>query len=143
MARLFALPRPPDRVPRMRTRFHRSTRAATCLGLITLLLIPFPSAAAPPAQPDAEVRPGGADIPELAWQGRSDWVNVKAAAQPPAKGDGMADDTAAIQSALDRLADGVTVYFPPGTYRITRTLVCPPRRAAGASLIGHGRSTVL
>jgi polygalacturonase len=32
--------------------------------------------------------------------------------------DGETDDTAAIQAALNSLADGGTLYFPPGTYRV-------------------------
>ncbi len=80
--------------------------------------------------------------PELSWEPRADWINVKTTATP-AKGDGIADDSAAIQSALDQLADGLTIYFPPGVYRITKTLQCPPTRAPGVSLIGHGRTTTL
>lgn len=87
--------------------------------------------------------PAGAGpmIPELAWEERSDWLNVKTAGG--AKGDGQADDTAAIQATLDRMADGTTIYFPPGTYRITKTLQCPPGRFPGVTLIGHGRTTIL
>ncbi|MBD2860851.1 glycosyl hydrolase family 28-related protein [Paenibacillus oceani] len=36
-----------------------------------------------------------------------------------ATGDGLADDTAAIQSAIDAAAAGSTVYFPSGTYIVT------------------------
>ncbi|HZK80968.1 MAG TPA: glycosyl hydrolase family 28-related protein [Humisphaera sp.] len=90
------------------------------------------------AAPDAtESTPA---IPQLAWEQRSDWINVKTTG---AKGDGIADDTAAIQASLDRLAEGVTIYFPPGTYRITQTLQCPHGRFPGVTLIGHGRTTIL
>lgn len=81
------------------------------------------------------------DIPELAWEVRSDWINVKTASQPGAKGDGIADDTAAIQTALNQIQEGATIYFPPGTYRITRTLETPEGRYLGVSLVGHGRAT--
>ncbi len=82
-------------------------------------------------------------LPELSWEPRADWINVKTSVQPAAKGDGAADDTDAIQAALNRLADGVTIYFPPGIYRITHTLKPPTGRYLGVSLIGHGRTTTL
>lgn len=81
-------------------------------------------------------------IPSLAWQQRSDWINVKTDITPSAIGDGQADDTAAIQAALDRGLQGHTVYLPPGSYRITRTLVFQGP-AVGCSVIGHGRDTRL
>ncbi|MCL1857517.1 MAG: glycoside hydrolase family 55 protein, partial [Kiritimatiellaeota bacterium] len=80
-------------------------------------------------------------LPKLDWVERSDWVNVKAHG---AKGDGVADDTAAIQAALDlmpyeRSDIPCTVYLPPGTYRITRTLRMHHKQ--GVHLVGHGRDT--
>lgn len=78
-------------------------------------------------------------LPELNWTPRSDWVNVKAHG---AAGDGVADDTDALQALLDTVKSGMTFYFPPGAYRITRTLnMTGP--ALGVSWIGHGRSTRL
>ena len=92
--------------------------------------------------------PGTSQIPELAWEERSDWINVK---KDGAKGDGVTDDTAAIQAAFDRLKNGVimgaTLYFPPGTYRITKTIEPPEPHPSGShlafSMIGHGRTTTL
>lgn len=49
-----------------------------------------------------------------------------------AKGDGVTDDTLAIQSALNA---GLNVYFPPGTYRVTDKLTLQPNqniRGAGS-----------
>ncbi|MHB1037422.1 MAG: glycosyl hydrolase family 28-related protein [Pirellulales bacterium] len=82
------------------------------------------------------------DIPRLDWRERSDWINVKTAVAPAAVGDGKADDTAAIQTALDRPGDGKTVYLPPGTYRITKTLAFHGP-ATGCLVVGHGRDTKL
>jgi hypothetical protein len=49
------------------------------------------------------------------------WANVKTTYG--AKGDGVTDDTAAIQNALNALGpNNPTLYFPAGTYRITQTL---------------------
>jgi hypothetical protein len=62
-----------------------------------------------------------------------------------ARGDNVADDTAALQAALDRVAEGkvATLYLPAGTYRITAPLVlrCPLTVAAtirGESGAGGG-----
>ena len=58
-------------------------------------------------------------------------------------GDGKTDDTAALQDALDKMhgLGGVpkVVYLPPGTYRITHTLVMPS--SIGCQVIGHGAAT--
>lgn len=51
------------------------------------------------------------------------WTNAKSAYR--AIGDGVADDTASLQRALNDLAAGKgspVLYLPPGNYRITRTL---------------------
>ena len=85
-------------------------------------------------------------LPELDWTPRSDWMNVRTAG---AKGDGIADDTDAIQQVLNRLSNKRpkgeprqhVAYFPPGQYRITRTLTIT--ESTGGWLVGHGRSTVL
>lgn len=56
-------------------------------------------------------------------------INVKSAPYN-AKGDGTTDDTAAIQSALNAAAGGLTVYFPSGNYKITSQLMTPVGRLA-------------
>jgi len=107
----------------------------------------------------------GPDIPALNWEPRSDWLSVK---DHGAVGDGKTDDTAALQQMLDQhCKSATTIYFPPGTYRITRTLNLPnanpktakpyklllktgftadqkvPRALSGFSLVGHGRASKL
>jgi hypothetical protein len=78
------------------------------------------------------------DIPSLNWQPRSDWINVKTST-PAAVGDGVADDTAALQAALNVTSVGKTVYIPAGTYRITQTLAM--HNSIGSTVIGNGRDT--
>lgn len=80
------------------------------------------------------------DIPPLNWQERSNWVNVKTDVTPRALGDGVADDTIAIQTALDTGGDGKAIYLPAGTYRITQTLVLKGP-IHGVLIVGHGRDT--
>ena len=65
-------------------------------------------------------------------------VDVSGATTPQdfgAVGDGVADDTDAIQQAIDaqRAKANKIVYFPPGTYRTTRTLVVPDVEGEGGA----------
>lgn len=79
-------------------------------------------------------------LPPLNWQERSDWINVKKDITPSAKGDGKTDDTEALQRLFLNLRDGMVIYFPPGIYRITKTLELRGP-AVGVSIIGNGRDT--
>jgi hypothetical protein len=72
-----------------------------------------------------------------------DWISVK---DHGAVGDGVADDTAAIQSAIDSIPlpatnslfveRGGTVFIPAGTYKITGPLRMRPGRIEGSSRLG-------
>src|SRR5262249_55673578 len=67
------------------------------------------------------------------------WANVKSAYG--AKGDGSADDTAALQNALNDLGTSGkadVLYLPAGTYRITSTLTL--KYKTGISVIGEDPS---
>jgi hypothetical protein len=52
-----------------------------------------------------------------------------------AKGNGSADDTEAIQKAINQIPSGGVVYFPGGDYKITSTLVLK----SDITLLGEGR----
>jgi len=61
------------------------------------------------------------ETPAFPWPQLSDWVSVNSFG---AKGDGFADDTAAIQAAMN--AGKPAVYFQPGIYLVDRTITIPP-----------------
>src|SRR5579859_7977862 len=81
------------------------------------------------------------NIPSLTWISRSDWIDVRRDVAPRAAGDGIADDTRALQAGLNALNDQPggrnTLFLPAGTYRITRTLELHKRD--GIAIIGCGR----
>ena len=62
-------------------------------------------------------------IPNLSWEKRSDWIDVKTDVTPAAMGDGVADDTDALQAGFKGMKQGSVLYLPAGTYRISRTLL--------------------
>ena len=84
-------------------------------------------------------------LPVLPWAMRSDWQSV---ASFGAKGDSVTDDTAALQAGLnfvaasrDDASANKTLYFPPGTYLVTSTLLLT--FSEGVLLLGTGRTTTL
>jgi len=82
------------------------------------------------------------------------WAFTQAAEQPHApagavarsvcelgaKGDGLADDTAALQQAAER---GGEIRFTRGTYRITQPIVIDLDRVGATSVVGDGTATIL
>lgn len=68
--------------------------------------------------------------------GLSDWINVKAAAYG-AVGNGVADDTTAIQNALNATPLGGVVYLPAGTYATSAPLTIPPQVTLMGSHSSH------
>ena len=73
-------------------------------------------------------------------------LNVKAFG---AVGDGKADDTAAVQRALDAMTSGDTLVFPKGVYSVASTLYVgakggdPKYRQDGLTLTGDGVGSVI
>lgn len=57
-----------------------------------------------------------------------------------ATGNGTTDDTATVQATINAATAGGTIYFPPGTYRITATLTVT---VAGVRLAGAGRQATV
>jgi hypothetical protein len=57
-----------------------------------------------------------------------------------ARGDGQADDTAAVQRAADA---GGEIVFPPGTYKLTKTVEIDLAKVGYTSLVAHGPSRVV
>ena len=82
------------------------------------------------ARPDAAL---AATREELKFDG---YNNVK---DFGAVGDGTADDTASIQDCIEQSAGIASVYFPPGTYKITT----PIKVVSQTRLVGHGAMSVI
>lgn len=85
-----------------------------------------------------EVRYGAelTGLPSIRFPKSPSVVNIK---EPPysAKGNGVADDSDAIQKALDdNMGEAHVLYFPAGTYVITRTLKWSKKNAKGIDAWG-------
>jgi hypothetical protein len=112
-------------------------------------LRPFRQPAARPCLPClAQAAPNIPLLPELNWEKRSDWIDVTKDVKPRAVGDGRADDTAALQAAFDKVRSSgspfSTVYLPPRTYRITKTIDTEkPEKPlyVPVHIRGHGRNS--
>ena len=90
------------------------------------------------------------DIGPMTWTPRTDWINVKSCTAysgcTNAVGDGVADDTAALQSVLNYMQANPygrisTIYFPAGTYKISSTLGF--HNLGDIQFIGCGSNTII
>jgi len=67
------------------------------------------------------------ETPEPAWDDPATWVSAARFIEDPARdlaNDNWADDSAAIQQAIDSMTgDQRTLYFPPGSYKIDNTII--------------------
>lgn len=100
---------------------------ASCLTFLSLLLIATtvfaqPRGVSKDSSPITSIAPAGQSVRDFG-----------------AKGDGKADDTAAIEAAVRAGA----VYFPKGDYRISRTIRIDLDAAGRTSLVGTGAATVI
>lgn len=71
---------------------------------------------------DVFIQAGAGAVPRSVTSKLRDVVSVK---DFGAVGDFIADDTAAIQAAVNQLAYGQSLYFPKGSYRITSAITIP------------------
>lgn len=74
--------------------------------------------------------------PQYEDRSAGDFLSVK---DEGAKGDGRTDDTAAIQSALNKAAGSKITYFPAGTYIVTSTIKIPK----GSKVVGEAWSQIM
>lgn len=73
--------------------------------------------------------------PQYESLGAGSFLNVKSLG---AKGNGVSDDTAAINNAI-RTAAGRVIYFPHGTYIVLDTITIPP----GTRIVGEAWSEIM
>jgi hypothetical protein len=94
--------------------------AVSLLANQTALAIPESPPAAEGATPPAFRQSGATAVSRTVNEKLRDIVSVK---DFGAKGDGLADDTFAFQAAIDaRSGLAASIYLPPGSYRVTRTI---------------------
>lgn len=91
----------------------------------------------------AQTTPG---VAATANRMREGMVSVKSSACGPASGDGVTDDTAAINACLSYAREhSLSVYFPSGTYKVTSPINCTVDKypKGGLWLIGDAKGKPL
>ena len=122
---------------------HRATGAVT--GSSVRLMWTRPGQSVPQVIPHSQLSSDNRALPTQAFSGVG-FINVRTffGSQNSAKGDGIADDTAAINLAISFAKGqswGGSVYFPAGTYRVTNSLDYV--QTANLALRGQNRDNVV
>ena len=94
--------------------------------------------AAPGDEKASEAKPGESVFARGVVKKRGSFITVL---DYGAKGDGQADDTAAIQDLID--ANAGSIRFPAGTYRLTRPLVVDLDKVGFTSFVADGNARLL
>lgn len=101
---------------------------------LTWLLIAQPGS----GQGDGSGKGGGGGLGQQVGKKRASFVTVL---DFGAKGDGVADDAAAIQALIDAKAG--TIRFPAGTYRLTQPIVVDLDKVGFVSLVADGTAQLV
>ena len=105
--------------------------AVTVLSLILLMSMPLGRA----RQTIAQGKIGAS--PVVAAEQKGAVLNVR---DYGAKGDGISDDTAAIQAAINAAPSGATIMFPRGIFTVSNFAI---KNRSGLSFVGEGRDSVI
>lgn len=102
----------------------------------------FQGPLAPPTRPSDLLANGSSNYytkskPQYETLPRSSFISIRSAG---ARGDGLTDDTVAIQSALNTAASlDRILYFDQGVYKVTSTLYIPP----GSRIVGEAYPVIM
>lgn len=110
------------------------------LRICVLAISCFASCCVVTAEEQNDKRPSGAilkDLPDVAYP-RTDFVVDVTKPPYSAKGDGQTDDTEPIQRAIhDQVGMHKIIYFPSGTYLVSKTIEWTKKNSAGRDAWGH------